>query len=148
MIPFFDLQAQYQRIKPEIEAAINTILESSQFVLGKKVAGFEDEFAAYCQTRFAIAVNSGTSALHLALLAASIGTGDEVITIPFTFVATVAAIVYTGARPLFVDVEPRSFTMDPKKIEAAITERTKAIIPVHLYGQMADMDPILEIARR
>jgi dTDP-4-amino-4,6-dideoxygalactose transaminase len=112
------------------------------------VAAFEEEFAAYCGAHYGIAVNSGTSALHLALLATGIGQGDEVITVPFTFVATVAAIHYTGARPVFVDIEPRSHTMDVKQLEGAITERTKAILPVHLYGQPADMDPILAIARR
>jgi dTDP-4-amino-4,6-dideoxygalactose transaminase len=110
------------------------------------VEAFEEEFASYCQARQGIAVNSGTSALHLALLAAGVGPGDEVITTPFTFVATVAAIQYTGATPVFVDIDPRSFTMDPSQIEAAISERTKAIVPVHLYGQPADMDPILSIA--
>src|SRR5512137_1432083 len=134
MIPFVDLKAQYHSIKSEIDAAVQNILESSQFVLGKEVAAFEEEFAAYCQAKHAIGVNSGTSALHLALLAAGIGPGDEVVTVPFTFVATVAAIVYTGARPVFVDIEPRSFTMDVNQIEAAITPRTKAILPVHLYG--------------
>lgn len=148
MIPFVDLKAQYHSIKNEIDTAIQNVLESSQFVLGKEVAAFEEEFATYCQTKHAIGVNSGTSALHLALLAAGIGPGDEVITIPFTFVATVAAIYFTGAKPVFVDIEPRSFTMDPRLIEQAITPRTKAILPVHLYGQMADMDPILETARK
>ena len=148
MIPFVDLKMQYHSIKSEIDAAIQNILENSQFILGKEVAGFEEEFAAYCQTRHAIGVNSGTSALHLALLAAGIGPGDEVITVSMTFVATVAAIVYSGAKPVFVDVDPASYCMDPSKIEAAITKHTKAIMPVHLYGQMADMDPILEIAKR
>ena len=148
MIPFVDLKAQYQSIKPEIDTAIQSVLDTTQFVLGKEVAAFEEDFAAYTQAKYAIGVNSGTSALHLALLAADIGPGDEVITVPFTFVATVAAIVYTGARPVFVDIDPASFTMDVSKIEAAITERTKAILPVHLYGQSADMDPILEIAKR
>ena len=111
------------------------------------MAAFEEEFAAYCGATHGIGVNSGTSALHLALLAAGVGPGDEVITVPFTFVATVAAIGYTGATPVFVDIDPATFTMDPAAIEAAITPRTKAIIPVHLYGQPADMDPILEIAR-
>jgi dTDP-4-amino-4,6-dideoxygalactose transaminase len=148
MIPFVDLKAQYHSIKQEVDAAIADVLENSAFILGKHVAAFEEEFAAFCQTKFAIGVNSGTSALHLAFLAAGIGLGDEVITVPFTFVATVAAIGYTGARPVFVDVDPCSYTMDPAKIEAAITERTKAIVPVHLYGQAADMDPILEVARR
>ncbi len=148
MIPFLDLQAQYHRIKSEIDAAVLGVLESSQFVLGQEVEAFENDFAAYCHTRHAIGVNSGTSALHLALLAAGIGPGDEVITVTFTFVATAAAIIYAGARPVFVDIEPRSFTMDVNQIDRAITPRTKAILPVHLYGQPADMDPILEIARR
>lgn len=148
MIPFVDLKTQYHSIKSEIDAAIQNILENSQFVLGKEVAAFEEEFAAYCQVKHAIGVNSGTSALHLALLAAGIGPGDEVITVSMTFVATVAAIVYSGAKPVFVDVDPVSYCMDPGKIEAAITKHTKAIMPVHLYGQMADMDPILEIAKR
>ncbi len=148
MVPFVDLKAQYRSIKPEIDAAIASVLESGQFVLGDEVSAFEEEFAAYCDARFGIAVNSGTSALHLALLAANIGPGDEVITVPFTFVATVAAIRYTGARPVFVDIHPESYTMDVRQIERAITKQTKAILPVHLYGQAADMGPILEIARR
>ena len=147
-VPFLDLKAQYHSIKPEIDAAIAKILETSQFVLGEEVAGFEKEFAAYSGAAEGIAVNSGTSALHLALLAAGVGPGDEVITVPNTFVATVAAIKYTGARPVLVDIDPARYTMDPARIEAAITPRTKAIIPVHLYGQPADMDPILEIGRR
>jgi len=147
VIPFVDLKAQYRSIKPEIDAAISRVLESSQFALGSEVAAFEEEFARYCQARYAIGVNSGTSALHLALLAAGVGPGDEVITVPFTFVATVAAVCYTGARPVFVDIESRSFTMDPTKVECAITKKTKAIVPVHLYGQPADLDPILDIAR-
>ena len=146
-VPFLDLKAQYQSIKPEIDAAIATVLETSQFILGAEVAGFEQEFAAYCGATECIALNSGTSALHLALLAAGVGAGDEVITVPFTFVASVAAVIYAGARPVLVDIDPRSFTMNPAAIEAAITPRTKAILPVHLYGQTADMDPILEIAR-
>src|SRR6202140_2355192 len=111
MIPFLDLKAQYLSIKPEIDAAVMKILESTQFVLGEEVAGFERDFAAYCGTRHAIAVNSGTSALHLALLAAGVGPGDEVITVPFTFVASVAAVTYAGARPVLVDIDPQSFTM-------------------------------------
>jgi len=148
MIPFVDLKAQYHSIKGEIDSAIQNILESSQFILGKEVTAFEEDFAVYCQTRYAIGVNSGTSALHLALLAAGIGPGDEVITVSMTFVATVAAIIYSGAKPVFVDVDPLSYCMDTGKIEAAITKQTKAIMPVHLYGQMADMNPILEIAKR
>jgi dTDP-4-amino-4,6-dideoxygalactose transaminase len=148
MIPFVDLKAQYASIKPEVDAAIGRVLENCEFTLGSEVAAFEKEFATYCQTQNAIGVNSGTSALHLALLAAGVGPGDEVITVPFTFVATVSAIWYTGAKPVLVDIDPRSFTMDPAAIEAAITPRTKAIIPVHLYGQPADMDPIMAIAQR
>ena len=148
VIPFLDLKAQYRSIKPEIEAAVASVLDSGQFVLGPEVAAFEREFAQYSGAAHGIAVNTGTSALHLALLAAGVGPGDEVITVPFTFVATVAAIGYTGARPVFVDIDPVTFTMDPARLEAAITPRTKAIIPVHLYGQMADMDPIMEVAKR
>ena len=148
MIPFVDLKSQYQSIKPEIDAAILKILETSSFILGSEVAAFEEEFASFSGAKIGIGVNSGTSALHLALLAAGIGPGDEVITTPFTFVATVAAIRYTGARPVFVDIDRESYNIDPAKIEAAITPKTKAIMPVHLYGQPADMDPILEIARR
>ena len=148
MIPLIDLKAQHRTIQKEIREAIDRVLETSEFALGSEVAAFETEFANYCGARHGIAVNSGTSALHLALLAAEIGAGDEVITVPFTFVATVAAIIYAGARPVFVDIEPRSYTMDVSQIERTITKRTKAILPVHLYGQPADMDPVLEIARR
>jgi dTDP-4-amino-4,6-dideoxygalactose transaminase len=148
MIPYLDLKAQYRSIKPEIDAAVLKVLESSEFVLGSEVARFEEEFAAYCGARHAVGVNSGTSALHLALLAAGVGPGDEVITVPFTFVATTAAIRYTGANPAFVDIDPKTYNLDPGRIEAKITPRTKAIVPVHLYGQPADMDPILEIACR
>lgn len=147
-VPYLDLKAQYQSIKPEIDAAIARVLDSCQFVLGSEVAGFEQDFATYCGAAECIALNSGTSALHLALLAAGVGPGDEVITVPFTFVASVAAVIYAGARPVLVDIDPRSFTMDPTLVEAAITPRTKAILPVHLYGQSADMDPIMEVARR
>ncbi len=147
-VPYLDLKAQYRGIKGEIDAAISTVMESSQFVLGDEVAQFEREFAAYCGTSECVALNSGTSALHLALLAAGIGPGDEVITVSFTFVASVAAILYAGATPVVVDIEPRTFTMDPSVIERAITPRTKAIMPVHLYGQTADMAPIVEIAKR
>src|ERR1700756_382278 len=148
VIPFLDLKAQYQRIKPEIDAAIAQVVDSAHFVLGPQVAAFEERFAAYCNVKHCIALNSGTSALHLALLAAGVGSGDEVITVSMTFVATTAAILYCGARPVFVDVDPRTWTMDPDLVEAAITPRTKAILPVHLHGLMADMDPIIDIARR
>lgn len=148
MIPFLDLSAQYRSIKSEIDGAVANVLESGQFVLGKEVFAFEEEFAAYCRVKHAIGVNSGTSALHLALLAAGVGPGDEVITTPATFVATVAAIGYAGAKAVFVDIDPVSFTMDPGRIQAAITKRTKVILPVHLYGQMADMDPIMAVAKK
>jgi len=146
MVPFVDLRAEYHSIKSDVDAAIARVLETSQFVLGDEVEAFEHEFAAVCGAAHGVAVSSGTAALHLALLAAGVGPGDEVITVPFTFVATVAAIQYTGARAVFVDVDPRSFTMDPSRLERAITSRTKAIMPVHLYGQPADMDPILAMA--
>jgi dTDP-4-amino-4,6-dideoxygalactose transaminase len=148
MVPFVDLKAQYHSIKHEVDAAIQGVLESCQFTLGSEVVAFEQEFAAYSGSQQGVAVNTGTSALHLALLAAGIGKGDEVITVPFTFVATVSAIDYTGAKAVLVDIDPQTFTMDPALVEAAITPRTKAIIPVHLYGQCADMDPILAIARK
>jgi dTDP-4-amino-4,6-dideoxygalactose transaminase len=148
VIPFVDLKAQYASIKGEVNAAIQGVLDSCQFTLGSEVAAFEEEFAAYSQAKFGIGVNTGTSALHLALLAAGVGPGDEVVTVPFTFIATASAIDYTGAKPVFVDIDPKTYTMDPAKIEAAITPKTKAIVPVHLYGQSADMDPILEIAKR
>lgn len=148
MIPFLDLKAQYASIKDEIDAAVLGVLASAQYVLGDEVAKFEQEFAAFCGTKHAIAVNTGTSGLHLALLAAGVGPGDEVITVPFTFVATVSAICYVGALPVLVDVEPTTLTMDSAKLEAAITPKTKAVIPVHLYGQMADMTSIMQIANR
>jgi dTDP-4-amino-4,6-dideoxygalactose transaminase len=148
MIPFLDLKAQYESIKPEVNAAIQNVLDRCQFVLGPEVTELEREFAAYCGSDHGIGVNNGTSALHLALLAAGVGPGDEVITVPFTFVATVAAIHYSGATPVFVDIDPVSFTMDAGAIESAVTPRTKAIMPVHLYGHPADMDPILAIARK
>jgi dTDP-4-amino-4,6-dideoxygalactose transaminase len=147
MIPFVDLKAQYAEIRTEVNEAIARVLESCEFTLGSEVAAFEREFAAYCQAEHGIGVNTGTSALHLALLAAGIGSGDEVITTPFTFVATVSAICYTGATPVFVDIDPRSFKIDTRAIVAVITSKTKAIIPVHLYGQPADMDPIMATAR-
>ena len=148
MIPFVDLKAQYESIRSEIETAVIDTLASTQFVLGKEVAAFEEEFADYSGGKFGVAVNSGTSALHLALLAAGVGQGDEVITVSCTFVATVAAIDYARATPVFVDVDPVTLNMDPGLIEAAITERTKAIMPVHLHGQSADLDPIKEIAKK
>ena len=147
LVPFLDLKAQFRAIGPELPAAVSRVLESGSYVLGQTVEAFEQEFAAYCGTRHAVAVNSGTSALHLALLAAGIGAEHEVVTVPMTFVATVAAILYANAMPRFVDVEPDTWTMDPDALAAAITPRTKAVIPVHLHGRVADMESILEIAR-
>jgi len=148
MIPFVDLQTQYRSIRDDIRAAIDGVLDGGAYVLGPEVAAFEREFAAYVGASFAVGVNSGTSALHLALLAAGVGPGDEVVTVPFTFVATVAAIRYAGARPVYVDIDPRSFTMDVTRVESVLTARTKAVIPVHLYGQPVDMDPLMALARR
>ncbi|HEV3304301.1 MAG TPA: DegT/DnrJ/EryC1/StrS family aminotransferase [Planctomycetaceae bacterium] len=148
MIPLVDLQAQYQSIKGELDAAVARVLAGGRYVLGPEVDAFEVEFAAFCGANFAVAVNSGTSALHLALLATGVGPGSEVITVPMTFVATVAAILYTGARPVFVDIDPVSYTMDPRQLAAAVTPRTKAVLPVHLYGRLAPMDEISMIARR
>ena len=148
MIAFLDLRAQYCEIGTELEAAVLAVLRSGSYVLGDPVERFEHDFARFCGVDRAVAVNSGTSALHLALLACGIGPGDEVVTTPTTFVATVAAIVYTGARPVFVDIDPDTWTIDPGQIEAAITSRTKAILPVHLHGRLADMEQIVRIARK
>ena len=148
MIPFLDLRAQYRQIKPEVDAALARVIDGGQFVLGPEVAAFEERFAEYCEARCCVALNSGTSALQLALIAAGIVPGDEVITVSMTFVATAAAILYCGAKPVFVDIDPDTWNMDPNLIESAITLRTKAILPVHLHGLMADMDPIREIADR
>ncbi|MCX7839645.1 MAG: DegT/DnrJ/EryC1/StrS family aminotransferase [Anaerolineae bacterium] len=147
MIPFFDLTKQYETIKAEIDDATARELKSGWFILGPEVRAFEKEFAEYIGTRFAIGVGSGTEALHLALLALGIGAGDEVITVPNTAVATVAAIELTGARAVLCDVCPDSMLMDVASLERAITPRTRAIIPVHLFGQSCDLEPILEIAR-
>jgi len=148
MIPLLDLGAQYRQVGDELETAVVQVLRTGRYILGEPVAQFERAFADYCGTRHAVAVNSGTSALHLSLLAAGIGRGDEVITTPFTFVATVAAILLAGARPVLVDVDPVTLTLDPARVEAAISPATKAIIPVHIYGQMADMDPLLLLANQ
>ncbi|MBI1171362.1 aminotransferase class V-fold PLP-dependent enzyme [bacterium] len=147
MIPFLDLQSQYRSIAPELQNAVLATLRSGSYILGEPVECFEENFASYCGTKYAIGVNTGTSALHLALLAAGIGPGDEVITVPMTFVATVAAILYTGATPVFVDIDPVTWNMDPRQIGAAITRRTRAILPVHLHGRLADMEAIRAIAR-
>ncbi len=148
VVPLIDLKAQIASLKAEINEGFRRVLESGSFVLGPEVEAFENEFASFCEVRHGVGVNSGTSALHLALLAAGVGPGDEVITVPFTFIATVAAIEYVGAKPVLVDIEPDSFTMDVEKLETQITAKTKAILPVHLYGQVADMRPVMEIAGR
>jgi dTDP-4-amino-4,6-dideoxygalactose transaminase len=145
-VKFLDLQTQYRSIKAEIDEAVLKVLDSAAYVLGPEVAAFEEEFAAAHGAKYGIACSTGTSALHLALLAAGVGPGDEVITVSMTFTATAAAISYCGATPIFVDVDPVSMTMDPAQIEAKITPKTKVILPVHLYGQAADMDPIKAIA--
>ena len=132
LIPLVDLRAQYKRIKPEIDAAIQAVLERGQFILGPEVTALEEELAAYCGTRHAIGVACGTDALYLVLLACDIGPGDEVITSPFTFIATAEAVTHCGARPVFVDIDPSTYTIDPAKIESRITRATRAIIPVHL----------------
>jgi dTDP-4-amino-4,6-dideoxygalactose transaminase len=148
MIPLLDLKAQYAGIKDELDAAVLETLASGAYVSGPKVDAFEQRFAAYCGAREAVAMNSGTSALHLALMALGIGPGDEVVAPAMTFVATVAAIRYAGATPVLADVDPLTWNIDPAAIERAITPRTQAIMPVHLHGRMADMDAIMAIARR
>ena len=147
-IPFVNLKAQYETLKDEVAEAIRGILDSARFIGGDAVALFEKDFAAYCQVRYARGVANGTDALHLALRALGIGHGDEVITTANTFIATAAAIVATGARPVFVDIDPDTHTIDPTMIERALTSHTRAIIPVHIFGQPAEMDAIKEIARR
>ncbi len=146
MIPVLDLKAQYESIKDEIDIAIGEVLESTQFILGPAVRDLEEHVAAHCGCKYGIGVASGTDALRLTLAALGIGPGDEVITTPFTFIATGNTISRSGATPVFVDIDPRTSNIDPAAIEEAITERTKAIVPVHLYGQPADMDPIMELA--
>lgn len=148
MIPLIDLQAQHASIREEVEAAVVRVLRSGRYALGPEVEAFEEEFARCCGARHAVGVNSGASALFVALTACGIGPGDEVITTPFTFVATVAAIRWTGARPRLADVSAGPLTIDPAAVEQAVTQRTRAIVPVHLYGQPADLDPILDVARR
>ncbi len=148
MIPFLDLKAQYAPSAPSSRPPPKPTRCELQFILVFKVAAFEENFAAWCGAKEAVAVNTGTSALHLALLALDIGPGDEVITVSMTFVATVAAIRYTGARPILVDIDPDTWTLDPAQLERSITPRTKAIIPVHLHGRLADMPAILDVANR
>jgi dTDP-4-amino-4,6-dideoxygalactose transaminase len=147
-IPFLDLQAQHAPLRAELLAAVQEVVDQNAFAGGPFVTRFEEDFASFCQTRHAVGVGSGTEALWLVLLARGVGPGDEVITVPSTFMATAEAITYCGAKPVFVDIDPKTYTLDPSLLEAAITPRTKAVIPVHLFGQMADMDPIMEIARQ
>ena len=147
-IQYLDLQTQYHAIRKEVLAALDEICDSARFAQGPITTVFERSFADYCGVKHCVSVNSGTSALHLAMRCLDVGPGDEVITVPMTFIATTWAISYTGARPVFVDIDPERRTMDPAKLEAAITNRTKAILPVHLYGHPADMEPIMQIAER
>jgi len=147
-VQFLDLVGLHAPLQEELLAELKDVLENSSFILGGKVQGFEQDFAAYCGVEFAQGVNSGTTALHMALLAMDVGPGDEVIVPAMTFVATAEAVRYTGATPVFVDIEPERFTLDPQKLEEVITPKTKAIIPVHLYGLMADMPAICDIAKK
>jgi dTDP-4-amino-4,6-dideoxygalactose transaminase len=145
-VPYFDLKNQYADIRDEILPALDRVCQNASFILGDEVAQFEQEFAAYCEAKYCVAVNSGTSALHLALLGAGVQPGDEVITTGNTFIATAEAISYTGAQPVFADIDPATGNISPTSIEEAITNRTKAILPVHLYGRPVDFAPIAEIA--
>ena len=147
-VPFVDLRAQYKSLASEVQRAISAVLERGDFILGKEVDLFEEEFAAYCGVKHAVGVDSGTSALELALRAYGIGPGDEVITAANTFIATALAVSYTKATPVLVDVDPQTYTIDLSLLESAITDRARAIVPVHLYGHPVDMDPIMEIARK
>src|ERR1700720_2276712 len=146
-VPFVDLAAQYRTISAEINEAVSRVIRDTDFILGREVSLFEEEFASFCEAKWAIGVDSGTSALELALRAYEIGPGDEVITAANSFIASALAISHAGAKPVLADVDADTFTMDVAAVEKAITPRTKAIIPVHLYGQPADMDPILQVAR-
>jgi dTDP-4-amino-4,6-dideoxygalactose transaminase len=143
-----DLKAQYLQVKPEIDAAIEKVIASQHFINGPEVAALEKEVARYCQVRDCLGVSSGSDALLVALMALDLKPGDEVITTPYTFFATAGAIVRLGGRPVFVDIDPATFNINPQLIEACVTKRTRAIMPVHLFGQCADMDPVLDIARR
>jgi len=144
-IPMVDLAIQYRELKDSIDKAVANVLETTQFILGPQGSAFEQEMAGYLGVKHAIGVSSGTDALHLALRAAGLGAGDEVITSPFTFIATAEAIAYVGATPVFVDIDPRTFNLDISLVEAAITPRTRAVLPVHLFGQPADLAPLQEL---
>ena len=147
-LPVVELRAQYAALREEVAQALQEVVDSTLFILGPKVAEFEEAFAAYTGTRYCVGVNSGTSALHLALICAGVGAGDEVITVPMTFISTSWAISYVGATPVFVDVDAATYTIDVAQVERKITRKTKALLPVHLYGQPADMEPLLEISER
>jgi dTDP-4-amino-4,6-dideoxygalactose transaminase len=147
-IPLVDLKAQYQAIQPEIDVAMQRVIDSTSFILGKEVTRFENDYAAFCQAEHCVGTDSGTAALHLALIICGVKPGDEVITTTHTFIATAEVISVIGAKPVLVDIDPRTYNIDPSAIERAITPRTRALIPVHLYGQPAEMDPILELARK
>ncbi len=147
-VPFMDLARLHEPLWPQLQEAMAAVVRRNDFILGAEVAQFEQAFAAYCETRYCVGLDNGSSALELALRAWGIGEGDDVITAPNSFIATASAIAFTGARPVFVDIDPHTYTLDVAQIEAAITPRTKALIPVHLYGQPADMEPLLQIARR
>ncbi|MDX1520094.1 MAG: DegT/DnrJ/EryC1/StrS family aminotransferase [Anaerolineae bacterium] len=147
-VPLLDLKPQYAPLKTEIQAAISEVCDSQYFIMGPKVEALEKDLASYCQAEYALGVSSGTDALILALMALNIKAGDEVITTPYTFFATAGSVARLGAKAVFVDIDPHTYNLDPAEIEAKITEKTKAVIPVHLYGQCADMDPILELAER
>jgi len=146
-VPFFDLKQEYQSIKDEVNASVQQVMDGCRFVLGENVNSFEKEFASFCGTEYAVGVANGTDALRLALLVCGIGKGDEVITVPNTFIATTEAISQTGAKIVFVDINSSTYNIDVSRIEGAINEKTKAIVPVHLFGQPADMNPIMKIAR-
>jgi dTDP-4-amino-4,6-dideoxygalactose transaminase len=147
-VPMLDLSEQYQQLKPEILAVLDEVMSSSRFILGDYVKKLENDIASYSNVKHGIGCGNGSDAIHIALQAAGIGPGDEVITTAFTFFATGGSIVRAGAKPVFVDIDPITFNIDPEKVEAAVTEKTKAIVPVHLYGQMADMDAIAAIAKK
>lgn len=147
-VPYFDLKAQYSELRDDIREALDRVCQNTSFILGEEVEKFERAFAAFCGVKHCVGLNSGTSALHLALISAGIGPGDEVITTSNTFIATAEAIAYTGAKPVFVDIDPATANIDPEAIEKAVTKQTRAVIPVHLYGRPADMEAISEIAQR
>src|SRR4030042_1544876 len=165
-IPFLDLKTQFREIEHEVLPMVKEAMENAAFIGGPQVSGFETEFAAFCESKYCVGVNSGTDALRFALMAAGVGPGDEVITVPHTFIATTEAISQVGAKPVFVDIDPKTYNMDPKKLDeylskrfeevgsslqppaSSLQPRPKAVIPVHIYGQPADMDPILEIAKK